>query len=66
MSKPYRSQISWTFFRASARFSFPGMPRMMFSVAVNTSTSLKCWWIMPIPRAKASLGEAMVTGLPSM
>jgi len=32
-------------------------------VAVNRSTSLKCWWIMPIPRSKASLGDAMVTGL---
>ena len=38
----------------------------VLSAAVRTSTSLKCWWIMPMPRAKASLGERMTTGLPSM
>ena len=38
----------------------------MFSAALNTSTSLKCWCIMPMPRSKASLGEAMTTSRPSM
>ena len=38
----------------------------MFSAAVNTLTSLKCWWIMPMPWSNATLGELMTTGLPSI
>ena len=33
------------------------LPRMMFSVTVNGSTSTKCWWTMPIPSAIASRGD---------
>ena len=43
----------------------PDRPRTMFSAAVSTSTSLKCWCIMPMPRPKASLGERMETSFPS-
>ena len=36
----------------------------MFSVTVCEGTSVKCWWIMPSPRAMASRGELKATGLP--
>ena len=39
------------------------LPRTMFSATVKTGTSMKCWWTMPIPRAMASDGEAMLDGL---
>ena len=57
-----------TRFATASKFSRPGSlsPKMMFSAAVSTSTSLKCWWIMPMPRSKASLGERIVTSLPSI
>ena len=37
---------------------------MMFSVTVNGSTSTKCWWTMPMPRAIASRGDAIFTSWP--
>ena len=65
-SKPYLPVSS--LIRAAtlfmSRISFPERPRMMFSAAVRTSTSLKCWWIMPIPSANESLGERMATSFP--
>ena len=33
-------------------------------LAEKTSTSLKCWWIMPMPQSKASRGERMAAGCP--
>ena len=38
----------------------------MFSVTVSVGTSMKCWWIMPMPARMASAGELNTTGLPSM
>ena len=37
----------------------------MFSSTVKLSASMKCWCTMPIPRAIASDGLAMVTCSPS-
>ena len=39
---------------------------MTFSATVNTGTSMKCWWTMPILALIASFGEWIVTGLPSI
>ena len=39
------------------------LPRTMFSATVKTGTSMKCWWTMPMPRAMASDGPAMVDRL---
>ena len=52
------SQISRILAEAAFRSSLrsPSSPRTMFSAAVNTSTSLKCWWIMPMPQVKGVLG----------
>ncbi len=52
--------LSWTF---QVEFRRLPMDRAIFSVAENTSTSLKCWWIIPMPRSSASRGERMVTAL---
>ena len=38
---------------------------MMLSSTVKHSTSLKCWWTMPIPKSLASLGSLMETTWPS-
>ena len=37
-------------------------PSMTFSATVNTGTSMKCWWTIPIPAAMASPGVLNVTG----
>ena len=37
---------------------------MMFSAAEKTSTSLKCWWIIPMPRWKGVLRRTNVRALP--
>ena len=37
---------------------------MMFSATVKGSTSTKCWWTMPMPRAIASRGDAIFTSSP--
>ena len=66
MSKPYfaaSSRMRADTASMSSRMG-PGSPSTMFSAAVSTSTSLKCWWIMPMPSGKASLGERMVTSSP--
>ncbi len=34
----------------------PSAPSMTFSSTVKGSTSMKCWWTMPMPSAMASLG----------
>ena len=47
-----------------SRIGPPSIPRMTFSATVNGSTSTKCWWTMPIPRAIASRGDAIFTSLP--
>ena len=39
-------------------------PSATFSATVSVFTSMKCWWIIPIPCAIASAGEAMLTGSP--
>ncbi|CAB4591482.1 unannotated protein [freshwater metagenome] len=36
------------------------LPRMMFSVMVRLSASMKCWCTMPMPLAMASVGERKV------
>ena len=43
----------------------PSRPRTRFSATVKTSTSMKCWWTMPIPSAMASFGLRITTGEPS-
>ena len=40
-------------------------PSMTFSVTVNTGTSMKCWWTIPIPALIASPGSRKATGEPS-
>ena len=32
-------------------------PSATFSVTVSVGTSMKCWWIMPIPAAMAEAGD---------
>ena len=41
-------------------------PSITLSSAVMVSTSMKCWWTMPSPRAMASCALRMRTGWPSM
>ncbi|MPN35663.1 hypothetical protein SDC9_183161 [bioreactor metagenome] len=41
-------------------------PRTMFSQTVNTGTSIKCWWTMPIPFSIARRGLERMTGFPSI
>jgi hypothetical protein len=47
------------------RLAIVSSPSRMFSATVRTGTSMKCWWTMLIPRAIASDGPLIVTGLPS-
>jgi hypothetical protein len=37
---------------------------MMLSSTVRGSTSMKCWWTMPIPWEIASAGERIATRWP--
>ncbi len=37
-------------------------PSITFSATVNTGTSMKCWWTMPMPAAIASLGRWIFGG----
>ena len=48
-------------------FSPSGLPKpkATFSATVKVSTSMKCWWIMPMPVWIATAGESMFTGEPS-
>src|SRR5829696_5300323 len=41
-------------------------PSTRFSATVNTPTSMKCWWTMPIPASIASPGLRLTCGTPSM
>ena len=41
-------------------------PSMTFSATVNTGTSMKCWWTMPMPAAMASPGRWNGRAAPSM
>ena len=41
-------------------------PSATFSATVSVGTSMKCWWIMPIPARIASAGEWKTCGLPSI
>ena len=43
----------------------PESATAMFSATVSSSKSEKCWNTMPMPRRRASTGEAMRTGRPS-
>ena len=43
----------------------PSTPRITFSATVNVSTSMKCWWTMPMPAAMASWLPPMATGRPA-
>ena len=40
-------------------------PRATFSVTVRVGTSMKCWWIMPMPAAMAVAGECTLESSPS-
>ena len=42
----------------------PSAPSMTFSSTVSGSTSMKCWWTMPMPARIASAGERIADGLP--
>ena len=68
MLKPYLSAIAPTRELTSLilRPLLSFTPRIMFSAAVKMSTSLKCWWIIPILYLKASSGELMKTFSPLM
>ena len=70
MWNPNRSEISRTCARARCRSMIPpgpvgSCPSTTFSATVNTGTSMKCWWTMPMPAAIASPGPWKVTGVPS-
>src|SRR5437879_2403832 len=41
-------------------------PSTTFSATLRTGTSMKCWWTMPMPRAIASAGPWIATGVPSI
>ena len=41
-------------------------PSATFSATVSVGTSMKCWWIMPMPARIASAGEWKTCGLPSI
>ncbi len=43
----------------------PSTPSATFSSTVIASNSEKCWKTMPMPSARAALGSATRTGLPS-
>ena len=63
MSKPNFSAMSLDLARTSPSSawpagSFPGCPSRCYPAAENTSTSLKCWCTMPMPRALGVLGGA--------
>src|SRR5450631_1199158 len=71
-ARPYRAETSCTSRRAALRSRTPNgpgrvssCPSMTFSATVNTGTSMKCWWTMPMPAAMASPGPAKVTGTSS-
>src|SRR5882724_10464571 len=51
---------------AAARSHEPaaGQPSMTFSVTLIAGTSMKCWWIMPMPAASAARGEPSGSGRP--
>ena len=69
-SRPYSWEIRRTSRCAARRSSAPpatvgSTPRTTFSATVNTGTSMKCWWTMPMPAAMASRGEVNVRATPS-
>ncbi|GBD28965.1 hypothetical protein HRbin32_00049 [bacterium HR32] len=65
---PYRSQRAATSRRAAPKSITPraarGCPSRTFSSTVCAATSLRVWWTMPIPRAKASWGDRNWTRSP--
>ena len=67
--RPYFSLRASTRSRASFFWRKPcfvgSTPMMMLSSTEKHSTSLKCWWTMPMPSALASLGSLMLTSTPS-
>src|SRR6266545_1129478 len=70
-TRPKRCESSRTSRLAVARSSIPArrigsIPRTAFSATVNTGTSMKCWWTMPMPAAIASAGLFKRTGWSSM
>src|SRR6266851_8163193 len=56
-----RAATIWCFNQAPA----VSQPSITFSVTVMAGTSMKCWWIMPIPAAMASRGAWWASGRPS-
>ena len=67
-SRPYRSARAWISRRIwSFLMNTPLVclsPRMIFSNTVMASTSMKCWWTMPMPSCTALAGESMRTFFP--
>ena len=63
--KPYCFESSMTLSLASFFCKKPillgSTPKMIFSKTVKISTSLKCWWTIPIPSAFASFGLLIST-----
>ena len=66
--RPYLSDSS-VIRRVTASRSVSGprpdrVPSATFSATVSVFTSMKCWWIIPIPRAIAAAGEVIATDSP--
>ncbi|OPZ36813.1 MAG: hypothetical protein BWY99_01975 [Synergistetes bacterium ADurb.BinA166] len=66
---PYLSATSPMRARTISRSTLSGdqarlYPRAMFSSTVMFATSMYCWWTIPSPAAKASLGERKTTSEP--
>ena len=55
-----------TLFRSSRGARVDGWPSATFWATVMVGTSMKCWWIMPIPALMASAGERKLSLFPSM
>ena len=67
-SNPYCFESCSNLFLAYLNFINPhfvgSTPKIIFSKTVKTSTSLKCWWTIPIPNSLATLGSLIKTSLP--
>ncbi len=63
IARPYCSESRAS--SARARFTPPlsqappSAPSTTFSTTLSVSTSMKCWWTMPMPSAIASAGVRM-------
>ncbi len=69
-SRPNSCEIRWMSALARRRSSRPkwrvgSKPSTTFSATVNTGTSMKCWWTMPMPWRTAAPGSGKWTTSPS-